>query len=51
MTLAAASGDNSSKLFATPAIVADHRADGSIVVRSTTPLQPAALGPAGWTDA
>ena len=41
MTLAAASGDNSRSLFATPAIVADRRADGSIVVRSTTPLQPA----------
>ncbi|WFU17364.1 feruloyl-CoA synthase [Bradyrhizobium sp. CB3481] len=38
MTIAASSGDKSSKLFATPAIVADRRADGSIIVKSTAPL-------------
>ena len=50
MTLAAASGDNSRSLFATPAIVADRRADGSIVVRSTTPLQPAARCIGDWLE-
>ena len=48
MTLAAASGDNSRSLFATPAIVADRRADGSIVVRSTVPLQPDARCIGDW---
>jgi feruloyl-CoA synthase len=50
MTFAAASGDNSRSLFATPAIVADRRADGSIVVRSTTPLQPAARCIGDWLE-
>jgi feruloyl-CoA synthase len=50
MTLAAASGDNSLKLFATPAIVADHRADGSILVRSTTPLKPYARCIGDWLE-
>ena len=50
MTLAAASGDNSRKLFATPAVVADRRADGSIVVRSTTPLQPGARCIGDWLE-
>src|SRR4051812_567080 len=50
MTFTAASGDNSRKLFATPAIVADRRADGSIVVRSTTPLQPAARCIGDWLE-
>src|SRR5882757_6096480 len=50
MTLAAASGDNSRSLFAIPAIVADRRADGSIVVRSTTPLQPAARCIGDWLE-
>src|SRR6187549_2905897 len=50
MTLAAASGDNSIKLFAAPAIVADRRADRSIVVRSTTPLQPAARCIGDWLE-
>ena len=50
MTLAAASGDNSRNLFATPAIVADRRADGSIVVRSTVPLQPGARCIGDWLE-
>src|SRR3954464_8064504 len=50
MTLAAASGDHSRSLFATPVIVADRRADGSIVVRSTSPLQPAARCIGDWLE-
>src|SRR4029453_6635505 len=50
MTLAAASGDHSSKLFAIPAIIADRRADGSILVRSPTPLQPAARCIGDWVE-
>src|SRR5258705_11649446 len=50
MTLAAASGDNSRSLFATPAIVADRRADGSILVRSTVPLQPGARCIGDWLE-
>ena len=50
MTLAAASGDNSRNLFATPAIVADRRADGSILVKSTVPLQPDARCIGDWLE-
>jgi feruloyl-CoA synthase len=50
MTIAAASGDNFRSLFATPAIVADRRADGSILVRSTTPLQPGARCIGDWLE-
>jgi hypothetical protein len=50
MTLAATSGDNSRSLFATPAIVADRRADGSILVRSTVPLQPGARCIGDWLE-
>ena len=50
MTLAAAGGDNSRSLFATPAIVADRRADGSMVVRSTVPLQPGARCIGDWLE-
>ncbi|MEH2618210.1 acyl-CoA synthetase (AMP-forming)/AMP-acid ligase II [Bradyrhizobium sp. AZCC 1620] len=50
MTIAAASGDNSRSLFAAPAIVADRRADGSILVKSTTPLQPAARCIGDWLE-
>ena len=39
MTTAAASRENSSSLFATPAISVDRRNDGSIIVKSTAPLQ------------
>jgi feruloyl-CoA synthase len=37
-------------LFATPAIVAERRADGSIWLRSTTPLQPAARCVGDWLE-
>ena len=50
MTLAAASGDHSRSLFAIPAIVADRRADGSILVKSTTPLQPGARCIGDWLE-
>ena len=50
MAIAAASGDNSGKLFATPAIVAERRADGSILVRSTTPLEPSARCIGDWLE-
>ena len=50
MTLAAASGDNSGSLFATPAIVADRCADGSILVKSTVALQPGARCIGDWLE-
>jgi feruloyl-CoA synthase len=50
MAIAAGSGDNSSKLFATPAIVADRRPDGSILVRSTTPLGECARCIGDWLE-
>jgi feruloyl-CoA synthase len=50
MTLAAASGDNSRNLFAIPAIVADRRADGSILLRSTTPLRLSARSVGDWLE-
>jgi feruloyl-CoA synthase len=51
MTPAAAPGrDQSETLFATPAIVADRRADGSIVLKSTTPLQPSARCIGDWLE-
>ena len=37
-------------LFATPAITAERRADGSIWLRSTTPLQPAARCTGDWLE-
>src|SRR6185369_16942105 len=46
----AASGDHSRNLFATPAIVADRRADGSILVKSTTPLRPGARCVGDWLE-
>ncbi|MEH2514507.1 feruloyl-CoA synthase [Bradyrhizobium sp. AZCC 1610] len=46
MTIAATSGD----LFATPAIVADRRADGSILVKSTVPLQPGTRCIGDWLE-
>ncbi len=49
-TAAAASRENSSRLFATPEIVADRRADGSIIVKSTVPLQPAARCVGDWLE-
>ena len=50
MNSATASRNPSETLFATPAIVADRRADGSIVVKSTTPLQPAARCIGDWLE-
>jgi feruloyl-CoA synthase len=50
MAIAAPSGDNSRKLFATPAIVADRRADGSILLRSTTPLHDSARCIGDWLE-
>ncbi|PAY09101.1 feruloyl-CoA synthase [Bradyrhizobium sp. UFLA03-84] len=48
--MVAVGGDNPSSLFATPAIVADRRGDGSILVRSTTPLQEGARCVGDWLE-
>ena len=50
MTIAAKGEDNSRNLFATPAIVAERRDDGSILVKSTTPLQPGARCVGDWLE-
>jgi feruloyl-CoA synthase len=50
MTLTAASGDHSRNLFAAPAIVADRRADGSILVKSTVALQSGARCIGDWLE-
>jgi feruloyl-CoA synthase len=50
MTVAAVRGDHRENLFATPAIVAARRGDGSILLRSTTPLQPAARCVGDWLE-
>ena len=51
MTPAAAqSRDQSETLFATPAIVADRRADGSIILKSTMPLREAARCVGDWLE-
>ena len=50
MTMAAVRGDDPASLFATPAIVAERRADGSTIVRSTTPLKPAARCVGDWLE-
>jgi feruloyl-CoA synthase len=42
--------DHPEALFATPAIVAEHRADGSIWLKSTSPLQPAARCVGEWLE-
>ena len=47
---AAVSRDNPRTLFATPAIVADRRADGSILLKSTTPLQAHARCVGDWLE-
>lgn len=49
-TTAAASREDSSTLFATPAISVDRRADGSIIVKSTVPLRPAARCVGDWLE-
>ena len=50
MTMAAVSGDDPASLFATPAIVAERRADGSTIVRSTTPLKSSARCVGDWLE-
>ena len=50
MTIAATSGDDPRSLFAKPRIIADRRADGSILVRSTVSLQPAARCIGDWLE-
>jgi feruloyl-CoA synthase len=50
MAIAAPSGDNSRNLFATPAIVADRRADGSILLRSTMPLRESTRCIGDWLE-
>jgi feruloyl-CoA synthase len=49
MTMAAAGGQASS-LFATPKTIAEHRADGSIVLRSPEPLREAARCIGDWLE-
>ena len=48
--MAAVRGDNPDHLFATPAIVAEHRGDGSTILRSTAPLKPAARCVGDWLE-
>jgi feruloyl-CoA synthase len=50
MTTAAVRRGDSISLFATPAIVAERRPDGSTIVRSTTPLKPAARCIGDWLE-
>ena len=50
MTLAAVSCDDRETLFATPVIVAERRGDGSIVLRSATPLQRYARCAGDWLE-
>jgi feruloyl-CoA synthase len=50
MHMAASRRDNPESLFAMPAIAAERRADGSILLRSTTPLQPAARCVGDWLE-
>jgi feruloyl-CoA synthase len=51
MTTAAAFGrENSRSLFATPAITADHRVDGSILLRSVVPLGDSARCVGDWLE-
>ncbi len=50
MTSAAARSDAPETLFATPQIVADHRADGSIWLKSTVPLQAGARCVGDWLE-
>jgi feruloyl-CoA synthase len=49
-TAAAISRENSHPLFATPSIVADRRADGSILLRSTVPLGDSARCVGDWLE-
>src|SRR5215208_1977342 len=47
---AAISRDHPETLFATPSIVADRRADGSILLRSTVPLGDSARCVGDWLE-
>ena len=49
-TAAATRRDDSESLFATPEITADRRADGSIWLKSTAPLQPSARCVGDWLE-
>jgi feruloyl-CoA synthase len=50
MTPATASRDDSEMLFATPSVVADRRADGSILLKSTERLQDSARCIGDWLE-
>jgi feruloyl-CoA synthase len=50
MHVAVSRRDNPETLFATPAIAAERRADGSILLKSTTPLQPSARCVGDWLE-
>jgi feruloyl-CoA synthase len=50
MPAAAPSRDESETLFAMPAIVADRRDDGSIILKSTTPLRESARCIGDWLE-
>jgi feruloyl-CoA synthase len=50
MHVAANRPDNEETLFAAPAIAAERRADGSILLKSTTSLQPAARCVGDWLE-
>jgi feruloyl-CoA synthase len=50
MHVAASRRDNPETLFATPAVAAERRADGSIVLKSTTALQPSARCAGDWLE-
>ncbi|MET0907461.1 MAG: feruloyl-CoA synthase, partial [Tardiphaga sp.] len=50
MPAAAPSRDRSGTLFATPAIMADRRADGSIILKSTMPLRDGARCIGDWLE-
>ena len=50
MHVAASRRDNPETLFATPAVAVERRADGSILLKSTTPLQPSARCVGDWLE-
>src|SRR5258708_16460958 len=50
MTIAANRHDYPEALFAKPEIVAERRADGSILLKSATPLQPGARCVGDWLE-
>jgi feruloyl-CoA synthase len=50
MHLAASRRDNPETPFATPAVAAERRADGSILLKSTTPLQASARCVGDWLE-